>query len=473
MGWLKAAALAAALGLAASGPVAAAQEAAPELTRDQLLTRAQVIADLEFFRDQYAPRERAYTDATRAEMARFINAEIASARPMRVVDLVLVMSRAMAFTDNNHTRVNFFREVGSYTVAPISFWWFPEGAIVTRAHPDQRDLLGARIVSVGGVRIERARERVRPYIPGTDQTALYMSVNWLRRMEVLRHLGLSDGVTARFVFVLADGRRVTRNLTAPPQPADAARYPDPAQYSNPWRASMVPGRGPEPWPHVLEQLPQLPLYAQNPAGLTATEIDDDRVLYVRSNAIGPIGDERPIESRSYTILNDAVRDGVPPTDVIVDVRYNEGGNFLSIMNLVDGLTRMTPPNGRIYVITGRGTNSAAIVLAALLKGRASERTKFVGEHPSDLAHFWSEGDDVTTPAGLSLHYTDGFHDWGEGCTELARCYWPVVFHGVAIGDLEPDISVDMTYAQFAAGADPALDAALADLTRFRAGQGRP
>src|SRR5262249_5744846 len=155
-----------------------------------------------------------------------------------------------------------------------------------------------------------------------------------------------------------DGRRVTRVLTPPPQPAEADRYPDPAQYSPAWR-SMVPGRGPDPWPHVLERLPSLPLYAQPPSGLTSTMVDEGRVLYVRSNAVYPLGEEKPLDSLGYDIIDTALKSATPPRDVIVDLRYNEGGNFMSIIDFVRALTRMTEPDGRIYVITGRATNSAA------------------------------------------------------------------------------------------------------------------
>jgi hypothetical protein len=211
----------------------------------------------------------------------------------------------------------------------------------------------------------------------------------------------------------------------------------------------------------------LPLYAQPPATFATAELENGSILYIRSNAVYPIGsDQRSVESRSFGIISAAVADGTPPRHVILDVRYNQGGNFLAITNLVSELVQMTAPNGRIYVITGRATNSAAIAFAALLKGAAPNRTKFVGEHPSDNAAFWAEGDDLTTPAGISLHYADGFHDWGRGCHELSRCFWPVVFHGTAIGNLDPDIPIEMSFRDFAAGRDPALDAALADIAAF-------
>lgn len=450
---------------------AEAQEA-PLLAGHAPLTREQVVADLLFFRDQWAPRERAYTEATRARMLDYVNREIAGARPINKTELALVMSRAMAFTGNNHSKTRWWNEVDSFEVVPVSFWWFQEGAMVTRAHPDHRDLLGAEIISIGGVPAREAHARVIPYIPGTADTHLHESPAWLRRLEVLRTIGLSDGRRAEFVFRLADGRRVRRRLAATPRFADPERYPDPAQYALSWRQSLVPGRGPEPWPHILDSLPALPLHAQPPASLAATELQDGRLLYVRSTGIYPIGENAPpVESRAFAVMADAVRDGTPPRHVIVDLRYNEGGNFLAITNFAAELAAMTAPDGRLYVITGRATNSAAIAFAALLKGAAPDRTNFVGEHPGDNPAFWAEGDDMTTPSGIPLHYTDGYHDWGRGCRELARCFWPVVYHGTAVGSLAPDIPAVMTFADYVAGRDPALEAALADIAAYQARAG--
>jgi hypothetical protein len=440
---------------------------APVLAGRIPLTREQVVADLLFFRDQWAPREQAYNAQSRARMLEFVNSRIASARPMEKTDLALIFSRAMAFTGNNHTNTPWWDEVGAFEVVPVSFWWFPEGAIVTRAHPDQRDLLGAEILAIGGVPVREAMRRVSAYIPGTPNTHLYESPAWLRRLEVLRAIGLAEGRSATFRFRLADGRRITRRLMPPPRFEDPERYPDPAQYTPSWRQSIVPGRGPEPWPHVLERLPSLPLHAQAPTPLAATELDGGRILYVRSTGIYPFGPEpQPVESLAFTVIADAVRDAIPPRHAIIDLRYNEGGNFLAITNFVAELVRMTAPDGRLYVLSGRATNSAAIAFAALLKGAAPDRTRFVGEHPSDAPTFWSEGGNLTTPAGIPLRYNDGFHDWASGCRELSRCFWPVVYHGTAIGSLAPDIPVEMRYADFAAGRDPVLDAALADIAEF-------
>jgi hypothetical protein len=126
----------------------------------------------------------------------------------------------------------------------------------------------------------------------------------------------------------------------------------------------------------------------------------------------------------------------------------------------------TEPAGHIYIITGRATNSAAIAFAALLKGNVPGRTKIVGESISDHEWFWSEGGSLTAPAsGLRLRYTNGYHDWANGCTDLKKCYWPVVYHGVKAGSLQPDILVPLTFHDYVSGKDPVLDAVLAELDK--------
>jgi hypothetical protein len=215
---------------------------------------------------------------------------------------------------------------------------------------------------------------------------------------------------------------------------------------------------------VLDALPSLPPYAQAPDEFTSTSLEGGRVLYIRSNSLSPYEGEIAVQLKAYLIVDGVVKSGRMPSDAIVDLRFNDGGNFLNITNFTPELVGLVGPQGRIYVITGRATNSAAIAFTALLKDGTHGRTKIVGEEPSDNPWFWSEGGTLIAPASkLPLVFRDGRHDWSHGCTDVKTCYWPVVFHGVAAGSLAPDIPVEMTYADYAAGKDPALQAALQDI----------
>lgn len=425
----------------------------------ELIGKSAIISDLIYFRDVWAPKDLSFSADARRQMLRFINDNIAHAHAIQRTELALIFAEAQAYSQNDHTYSDYPNEDGLFQALPISFWQFAEGPIVTRAHPQFKHLLGARIVSIGGHIYEDAAKRVDKFIPGTDERRRYLRPCWLSRLEVLQSVGLATEGAVEIEFVMPSGEHRTERLGASPTP-------DPALTSPTWRASMVPGKGPDPWPHVLDQVSSLPLYVQKPDEMTATRLNDGRVLYIRSNSLSPYEGEITVMLKAYLIMDGIVKSGNIPSDIIVDVRYNGGGNLFNIIDFSKELAQVVGPQGHIYVIEGRATNSAAIAFMALLKSEGAERTTLVGEEASDTPWFWSEGDKLEAPnSKLPLRYTNGYHDWAHGCTDLKKCYWPVVFHGVAAGSLRPDISVEMTFSDYVAGKDPALEAVLTDIKR--------
>ncbi len=425
-----------------------------------------VLEDLTWFRDTWAAKKRSFSPEARGKLQAFLDGQIVRARPMERWELALVFSEAAALSENNHTQTGFFGVDGLFHTLPISFWLFPDGAYVIRAHPDFRRLLGARILRIGGVAVPEAAERVAKYIAGTAQHRKYVAPSFLARLEVLQAAGLASADGVEVELELASGVHVSERLPAAPTA-------DPMSASEPANVILAPGKASNPWPQVLDGLSPIPLHARPPDEFTSERLDDGRVLYVRSTSLSPYEGEIAVQTKAYDIIDDVVKSGKIPGDVIVDLRYNGGGNFFNILAFSVELPKLVGPEGRVYVLTGRATNSAAIVFTALLKANAAGRMTQVGEEVSDDLRFWSEGGRLTAPASkLMIRYTDGYHDWASGCTDLARCYWPVVFHGVAVGSLHPDIPVEMSFADYRAGRDPLLDAALSDVRRRRSSPSR-
>lgn len=418
---------------------------------------AQVASDLTYVRDVYLAKDRSFAPAALQAARAFLDREIAAAKPASRAQIALLIAQAQAFSGNNHTQNDIFDEEGDFHPLPIAFWRFSDGVFITRTHPAFSDLLGSRILALDGIPIDEAEARVARYISGTAQHHRYEAPAWLRRIEVLEAIDLARKGIARFTIVDGSGRQRTVALAASPTR-------DPAVQSLPWRESVVPGKGDPPWPQVTDRLASLPLYLQSPADLTWHYIDDGRTLYIRSNDLYAYDDAHPIESKVYAMFEKVMHRPSPPNDVIVDLRFNEGGDFLKVYALANELVAMTEPNGRVYVITGRATNSAAIILTAMLKGKAPHRTRIVGEEVSDREYFWSEGGNLTAPAtGLRLRYTDGYHDWANGCTDRSRCYWPAMLLGVKAGSLRPDIRVAPSYFEYVSGRDSSLQAVEQDM----------
>ncbi len=417
------------------------------------LSTEKVIQDLRYFRDIWAARDKSFSPEARRQMLSFVNQRIADAHPMERADLALLFAQAATYSGNNHTLIYIYDAPDVFHPLPISFWRFPEGAIVTRAHPRYMHLLGARITAIGGVPIEEAARRVDQFIPGTASHKRYISPLWLTRIEALRAIHVTKGDTAQFEFELQSGTHASEQLPA-------LRGGDPVALDPPWQESMVPDNRPQSWPHVLDRLKKLPPYLEGSVELSWKLMLNGSLLYVRSTTLS----SHAVEVNAYRMIDGVVKSGHIPDNVVVDVRFNEGGDLFNVLTLATELVKLTEPRGGIYVITGRATNSAAIVLTALLKGHAPDRTRIVGEEISDHEWFWSEGGALTAPAsGLPLSYTDGYHDWAHGCTDLGKCYWPVVFFGVSAGSLSPQIPVILTYREYILGRDPALEAIRADI----------
>lgn len=125
------------------------------------------------------------------------------------------------------------------------------------------------------------------------------------------------------------------------------------------------------------------------------------------------------------------------------------------------LPRLMPADGKIFVLVDRVTFSAALVTAAMIKAEGGDRAVLVGETMGDAAHFWAEGDSMTLPnSAIRLRYSDGYHVWGRGCPDLDKCYWAVVALHTRAVSLEPTIRAEPSFADYAAGRDPVLSAAL-------------
>ena len=441
-------------GLSADNPHRAAVTAIDQHSPE--LPAASVVQDLTYLRDVWIPKEHSFTDSTRKRALAFIDDQVRHARPMRRAEVALIFSEAQAFSANNHTQTDYFREEGLFTSLPISFWIFADGAVITRAQSKYRDLLGASILKIGGVPVIEAERRVAKYIAGTDERRRYLSPAWLARLEVLEAVGLAPDRHALFEVRTLDGKTRAVDLGEAPTA-------DPAALSPLWQQSMVPGKGPFPWPHVLDSLAGLPLYLRPRDELTATGLNDSHVLYIRSTSLDPYTDDPDaVLLKAYMIIDTIFKDRRFPSDIIVDLRFNGGGNFFNIIDFTRELAGLCGSNGHFYIIIGRATNSAAIIFTALLKASLPGRTSIVGEEASDHLWFWSEGGMLRAPSSnLPLHYTDGYHDWAHGCNDWAKCYWPAIFHGVAVGSISPDIEVEPTYGQYAAGRDLPLEAVLA------------
>ncbi|HEY6454983.1 MAG TPA: hypothetical protein VIY90_06815 [Steroidobacteraceae bacterium] len=415
------------------------------------LTGPQMRADLVYLRDVFGTKDKSFDARSHAAFDSFVNDAIGHVDSLDSPQFALDVARAVAIPHNTHTAA--YPQAYFHSL-PLRLWWFADGLYVVKAHPDFANLIGARIEKFGELAPQEALRRLRPYISGHEPWATWYSANWLVFLEPLHAIGASTSDDkANITFRLADGTEKTLQMQVRPSP-------DPTPNHELWAALIPDAKSlPHRWPHALDTT-VVPLTYQQPVDLSGEVIGADRhVLYIRSNMIEPIGSES-FDQKMTVIQQMLLKER--PANIVVDLRLNTGGNFFNTLMFSEGLPRLVRKGGRVLVLVDGVTLSAAIVTAARLKYFGAGRTVFVGSPVADPGGFWAEGGNLTLPnSKIRVSYALQFEDWSKGCDDLDRCYWPSVAFGVKNVSLAPDILVQPRYADYAAGRDPVLAAALA------------
>jgi hypothetical protein len=403
--------------------------------------------DLVYLRDVWAPMDKSFSPGQRVQLNAMVNAATARAEAMSPADFSLEVSRAVAITGNGHTEA----QLGPYFHGlPFKAAWFSDGLYIVRTHPSYATLLGARIDRFGALSAEEALQRVSPFISGTPEHIRVLSPDYLRLLEVLRRIGASNSTSrAKLALTLRSGEH--RSMVLSEEPAhDPQGLPSFQQLFRLEGDDDPPGR----WPHLLDSLPSVPTAYQRRTDLVSEWIPGhEGVYYIKADVIAepPPGIHDPLAD----ILNGR------PHCVVIDLRFNSGGDFTKIIIFSQALPRILP-QARIFVLVGPGTFSAAIIMAAMLKGHGGDRVVLVGETMGDHPQFWAEGTAKLLPnSGIPVRYASGYQDWSNGCDDVSRCFWLNVALAQKNVSLQPEIKVASKFNDYAVGRDSVLDAALA------------
>jgi hypothetical protein len=303
---------------------------------------------------------------------------------------------------------------------PVRWWRFSDGLVITAARAPYEDLVGSRVVAIGGKPIEAVLPLVEPLAP-RDNPSNLLSYGplYLRVSELLAGLGVIDapGPTA-FRLVGRDGK--TRNVTIDPiTPEEDVDW-----------NSGLPMRLPPtdaPW---LKRQGEALWWDYLPAS---------RTLFVQQNEV-----QGGIAGICREILDRAMQDDV--ARVVLDLRHNGGGDNTTLAPLEETLRHATINRpGRLDVIVGRITFSAAANLATDLEGETS--ATFAGEAMGGSPNQYGDARRIDLPSGRQALY-------------MATRYWERSTPDDQRITIEPDIAADLSSADYFAGRDPVLQAIL-------------
>jgi hypothetical protein len=300
---------------------------------------------------------------------------------------------------------------------PITVYEFDEGVFVTAAAPPHEALAGGRITAIAGTPIDEVLAAIEPLVPrdGPATVPAFRPI-FLPRIEVLRGLGMIGDGPVELTIELDGSERVE---TVEPMAFDA--YQD-------W----LGGRG-------MHQLPAgaAPAYLADPEPLSIGELGDG-VLYVRYRNVVPPSTS---EARELVEAGSVRR-------LVLDLRQNPGGDnttYGPLLELVRDFAAAHP--GELRVLTDRVTFSAASNLSTEIE--QSTDAVFIGEPMAGGLNFWDDVifvrlDSLPVPMQVGVSTT----------------YWEFAQPDDPRLTIEPDIVVPATAADFFAGRDPVLEAAL-------------
>ncbi len=423
----------------------------PPRSREEAWTQ-----DLEHARSRFLRYDRSYSTQRAAEARRALEDLERRVAELDDAEIVVELSRIAALADNAHTRLYLLRNRTALRRIPVRLWWFDDGLFVIGATEPWSQTLGCRVDAVDNVPATVARDSVATLFAANESWRDYKSAYFLTAPTVLLGLGIGSDSTA--ITLALDCPDRTRAVTV--EAAPLVRLDGPTEN---WRNLSPQWGGEEPllagaWRSALSQA-AAPLYLRHPGvNYWFERLEGSDALYVQYNRSQNNERDESFSDFGNRLFAELDR---APAHVIVDLRFNTGGSLGIARGLFDQLGERFGDGAshRLVALIDQATFSAGLFHAAQLRLTGAV---LIGREPGDRLDYWSEGGNIVLPnSGYTLHFANGYHSYsGNPRPDVTK-----IFKSLAVGSLAPDVEVRATSAEYFAGRDPLLEAALEALSR--------
>ncbi len=398
--------------------------------------------------------DRSFSLAARAEANRRI-AELKSEHmPLDKERFSVALMRITALADNGHTGLYFGKD--GPNIMPLRVVLFADGLYVLRAKTAYADLLGARVESIEGKPVRDVIAVLEQLHGGAEGWRRDNAATYVQSPEILYGAAIgSRPDQTNWTFRLPDGSEMTRTL-----PGENANENEPQAQMARWLSPQKMKSESSDWRALISDDADLPLSLRDfNSRFRRAWVDHGCTLFIQLKAIAD-ADNQPIGD-FLSATTDEMR-AHPPCNIVLDMRFNSGGDYTKIARFASHLPDFVPPRGRIYLLTGEQTFSAAITATAFVKQAAGPRAIILGEPVGDRLTFYGEGNSGCLPHdNLCLHYATGMHDYAHRCNDWDKCFWLNWLFPVQVESLAPDETIAMTFADYTMRRDPVLDRAVA------------
>ena len=350
--------------------------------------------------------------------------------------IIVELARIVAMIGDGHTNINPTRDpkIG-FSSLPIKLYLFKDGLFIRSAMREQSDLVGARVTKIGGLPTEEAIARAAEIIgKDNDMDVKFFAPHLLVMPEVLNALGLSSSAKGAELAIQKGRRHRVVSLLAS-GPADLL----PPDTDLTW----LPKEG---WVDMRDGATSpVPRWLRDPKNkFWYEDLPDSRTMYVQINEVGN-KEHESLEDFTRQLFNQVETSNADR--LVFDVRLNRGGNGELLNPLVRAVIKSDlNRRGKLFAIIGRSSWSAAQFFLNDLEKYTD--VTFVGEPSGSRGNTYGDSRRITLPnsgitARVSVYY---WQDWHPMDTRK----WTA-----------PDLTAELSAADYAANADPALKVVLA------------
>ena len=412
------------------------------------------LQDLEYL-DRLTSVDRSFSAEAAAQFHRRVAAMKSRAAALTPPQFFLGVAEVVALADNAHTSVDPLAWREHLASTPVRLEWFDEGLHVVRALGPYASLLGKRVLAIDGIEPAQLGREATRYFGGPPERAHVSSPLVLESPQAL-HTMRPEAPDDRLVLRVADEGGPALEVELPAVLSrEALGGSTPGRLLSPVPLAIEAGKD---WRSAREAGQELPASLREPRkGAYAVRLNEGSVLYLH---LWQIRDSEPGALEGFIRRALGPPGDAPWKRIILDLRFNGGGDYPTVYRGLKALAARLAPDGRLVILQDNTTFSAAIIAVALAKHFAGARATIVGDKPGDRLMFWAEGNDIRLPnSKIRVTTSTGYHDWAHGCREL-RCYWPNFFYDVGVGRVDPDVIVRWRFEDYAKGVDTVLNRAL-------------
>lgn len=389
------------------------------------MTSAEWQADLTFLAERMARQHpNVYRRTKQADLEAAVtrlNREIPS---LTEDEIIVGFMRIVAMVHDGHTGLYpraFFRS----GIFPVRFYQFTDGLFIQKAAPEYIGLAGAKVLRIGSLSAAEALRLTDALAFADNEMGVKeLSPVFLSIPEILAGLKINGDKQSLTVVVEVGGKEQT--VTLKPSRGVHDLLQPPADW-------VDAGAGNE-----------MPLYRKHPGDPYWFEyLKEQKLVYVKQNEV----QNKPDESVAafYQRVMQFIASN-PVEKLVIDLRNNDGGNNGLNRPVVIGLIKSKiDERGRLFVITGRQTFSAAQNFVNELEKYTN--AVFIGEPTAGHPNHYGDNRAITLPnSKLEVRVSTLY--WQDMDPRDDRAWTP------------PEIAAELSSEDYRTGRDPALQAAI-------------